>query len=102
MLDQGGAIRALESLARFYTNPQNWERAHIFLVEAYEHWGYFCLKRYSPTVGDVNRFLQETRWRCLPICHKEHFSLAIFDQGEQVWFHYDSGFEAQRFRELPL
>lgn len=44
-----------------------------------------------PVGASVEALLCVTRkWWCLPICVDEHFSLAIFDQLEWVWYQYDS------------
>ncbi|KAK3954872.1 hypothetical protein QBC32DRAFT_254378 [Pseudoneurospora amorphoporcata] len=44
-LDEGRAIHAIDQLGDFYTKRQNWHKAHVVRLEAYERWRYICFKK---------------------------------------------------------
>ncbi|EAA35443.1 hypothetical protein GE21DRAFT_2556 [Neurospora crassa] len=44
-LDEGRAIEAIDRLGDFYVKRQDWHKAHMTLLEAYERNRYICLKR---------------------------------------------------------
>lgn len=44
-LDEGRAINAIDQLGHFYVNRQEWHKAHMVRLEAYERWRYICFKK---------------------------------------------------------
>ncbi|KAK3356215.1 hypothetical protein B0H65DRAFT_71172 [Neurospora tetraspora] len=44
-LDEGRALGAIDQLGDFYVKRQDWHKAHMMRVEAYERYRYICLKK---------------------------------------------------------